>query len=138
MCYWNSNDLNKTALPPCHYSCQFYVRQKKYLDCLFNMRSTDVALGLPFNIASYATLVHILAKKCDLEPGMLVYNGGDVHIYKTHVESIKTQFSRVIYSAPRLILSDTIRDKNVEDITIDDFALVGYFSHPSIKMKMAV
>lgn len=138
MCYWNPCDFDEVALPPCHYSCQFYVRDDKYLDCLFNMRSTDVALGLPFNIASYAAFTHIIAKKCDLEPGQLVYNGGDVHIYKNHVEGITTQLTRTAKASPKLIVSDVVRDKDIRDITIDDFTLVGYFPMPTIKMEMAV
>lgn len=93
MCYWNPCDLKEVALPPCHFACQFYVRGH-YLDCMFSMRSTDVALGLPFNIASYATLCMIIAKKCGLEPGHLIYSGGDVHLYKNHIESIHQQLFR--------------------------------------------
>lgn len=138
MCYWNPCDLDKVALPPCHFACQFYVRHKKYLDCMFTMRSTDVALGLPFNIASYAALTYIIAKKCGLEPGHLVYSGGDVHLYKNHIESIQSQLYRHARPLPLLILDDSIVHKDWADITIDDFTLIGYFPHPPIKMQMAI
>ena len=137
MCYWNPCDLDKVALPPCHFACQFYVRQGK-LDCMFTMRSTDVALGLPFNIASYAALTHIIAKKCGLEPGHLIYSGGDVHLYKNHVESIQLQLLRHARPLPRMILNDGIIQKDWSEITIDDFTLIGYFPHATIKMQMAI
>lgn len=138
MCYWNPCDLDKVALPPCHYACQFYVRRGKFLDCMFSMRSTDVALGLPFNIASYAILTMIIAKKCNLEAGHLLYNGGDVHLYKTHVDSIKQQLTRSIRPLPTLVVNDVVVNKPINEISIDDFELIGYFPHPTIKMTMAV
>lgn len=137
MCYWNPCDLNRVALPPCHYACQFYVREK-YLDCMFSMRSTDVALGLPFNIASYAILCMIIAKKCGLEPGHLIYSGGDVHLYKNHIEPIKSQLHRQARPLPRLVLDDTITNKDIDKITVDDFTLIGYFPRATIKMAMAI
>lgn len=138
MCYWNPCDLDKVALPPCHFACQFYVRQDKYLDSMFSMRSTDVALGLPFNIASYAALVMIIAKKTQLLPGHLIYTGGDVHIYKTHVDSIKQLLTRENRPLPILDLDDSISTKPIKEITIDDFKMIGYFPHPSIKFSMAI
>ena len=137
MCYWNPCDLDKVALPPCHFACQFYVRHGQ-LDCMFSMRSTDVALGLPFNIASYAALTMIIAKKCGLEPGHLIYSGGDVHLYKNHVESINLQLHRYARPLPTLVLDNSIVQKDLRQITIDDFTLIGYFPHPTIKMQMAV
>lgn len=137
MCYWNPCDLKEVALPPCHYACQFYVRGK-FLDCMFTMRSTDVALGLPFNIASYAALTHIIAKKSGLEPGHLIYSGGDVHLYKNHIESIQNQLLRQARPLPRLILDDSVVYKDWSYITINDFTLIGYFPHATIKMQMAV
>jgi thymidylate synthase len=138
MCYWNPCDLDKVALPPCHFACQFYVRQDKYLDCMFSMRSTDVALGLPFNIASYAALLMIIAKKTQFAPGHLIYTGGDVHIYKTHVDSIKQLLTRNNRPLPILQLDESISTKPINDITINDFQMIGYFPHPSIKMPMAI
>ncbi len=138
MCYWNPCDLDKTALPPCHFSCQFYVHTNKQLDCHFTMRSTDCGLGLPFNIVSYAVLTYIIAKKCDLQPGKLVYTGGDVHVYKNHVEKLLEQFQRTCRPEAYLLVNDAIKDKKFEDISITDFDIVGYYPHPSIKMNMAV
>lgn len=138
MCYWNPCDFKEVALPPCHFACQFYVRGGKYLDCMFSMRSTDVALGLPFNIASYAALTMIIAKKTQLLPGHLIYTGGDVHLYKPHVDSIKQLISRKNRPLPILELDDSISTKPISDITIDDFKMIGYFPHPSIKMPMAI
>lgn len=140
MCTWNPCDLDKAALPPCHYACQFYVSENRYLNCMFSMRSTDVALGLPFNMASYAALTMIIAKKCGLEYGHLVFSGGDVHIYRSNIDGIRTQMTRynLARPLPTLLLNDAIVEKDFEDITISDFELVGYFPHPAIRMEMAV
>jgi thymidylate synthase len=141
MCYWNPPDFDKTALQPCHYSCQFYVDYKNNeprLDCHFTMRSTDVFLGLPFNIFSYTVLTYIIALKCDMKPGKLVYTGGDVHIYKNHIEQVKEQLSRELRPLPRLIINKDIKDMDFADISVSDFDIVGYFPHPPIKAPMAV
>jgi dihydrofolate reductase/thymidylate synthase len=138
MSYWNPCDLDKTALPPCHYSCQFYVHNNKELDCHFTMRSTDCGLGLPFNIASYAVFTYIIAMKCGLTPGKLVYTGGDVHIYKNHIKRLYDQLKRVSRPEPYLILNDEIKNKKLEEITIADFDVIGYFPHPAVKMTMAI
>lgn len=102
------------------------------------MRSSDVFLGLPFNIFSYTVLTYIIAKKCNMIPGKLVYNGGDTHIYNTHTSQIHTQLNREPLTSPKLLLDDSIITKDFKDITIDDFKLIGYFSHPTIKAKMAI
>lgn len=138
MCYWNPGDLNETALPPCHFSCQFYVHTDNTLDCNFTMRSTDCGLGLPFNIASYAIFTYIIAIKCNLKPGKLVYTGGDVHIYKNHITELSKQLDRYIRPEPHIMIDKNVASKNIEDITISDFDLVGYFPHPVIKLPMAV
>ena len=138
MCFWNPLDLKETALPPCHYSCQFYVHTNKVIDCHFVMRSTDCGLGLPFNIVSYAILTYIIAAKCGLRPGTLIYTGGDVHVYRSHLIRLQQQFERTPRPEPCLLVNPNIKDKKLEDITIADFDLVGYFPHPSIKMTMAV
>lgn len=141
MCYWNPPDFHKTALIPCHMSCQFYVTERngeRYLSCHFNMRSNDLFLGNPFNILSYTVLTYIIAMKCNMKPDRLIYTGGDVHIYKNHINQIKEQLSRPTRSLPHLILNNSIQDKEIKDITIDDFSVVGYFPHPSIKAQMAV
>ena len=135
---WNPSDLKKTVLPPCHVSCQFYVDNDDNLSCHMYQRSCDVFLGLPFNILSYAIFTYILAKKTNLKPGKLVMSIGDTHIYNDHVEQINKQLARNSLSQCKLDLDDSIIDKDWKDITIDDFDLVGYFSHPAIKAKMSV
>lgn len=138
MCYWNPNDLNETALPPCHYSCQFYVHNDDTLDCHFTMRSTDCGLGLPFNVTSYAIFTYIIAIKCNLKPGKLIYTGGDVHVYKNHVKDLLVQLDRNIRPEPHIIVNKSVKTKKIEEITINDFDLVGYFPHPHVKLLMAV
>lgn len=138
---WNPQDYNKVALMCCHYSIQFNVRienGKRFLDCLFNMRSSDVFLGLPFNIFSYTVLTYIFAKKCNMIPGNLIYNGGDTHIYLNHIQQIHTQLTRVSYSYPKLLLDDSIESKDFKDITINDFKLLGYFPNETIRGDMAI
>lgn len=132
---WNPAEIDNMALPPCHYSFQFYVANNK-LSCLFNMRSTDVFLGLPFNIASYATLTMMIAQICDLELGELIYSGGDVHIYKNHLEQVKLQLTREPKKLPKLYINSNIRD--IDDFTLSDFILDGYDPHPTIKAPIAV
>jgi thymidylate synthase len=141
MCYWNPPDFDKTALLPCHFSCQFYVRQEgneKFLDCHFTMRSNDLFLGNPFNIFSYTTLTYIIAMKCDMKPGRLVYSGGDIHIYKNHIEQVKQQLTRTPRPFPMLKLNESIKYKDFDNISIDDFEVIGYFPHNTIKANMAV
>lgn len=138
MCYWNPPELSKMALPPCHFSCQFYVEDEKYLNCHFTMRSNDLFLGNPFNIFSYAVLTYIIAAKCDLLPGDLVYTGGDVHIYQNHVEQVREQVNRQLRPLPKLFINPNIKYKEIQDIDISDFDVVGYFPHASIKAPMAV
>jgi len=141
MSFWIGASFGKTALNPCHFSCQFYVREEnneKFLSCLFNMRSNDLFLGNPFNIFSYAVLTYILAIRCDMKPDKLIYMGGDVHIYQNHINQIKEQLERTPRSEPRLIVNDDIKYKPFHEMTISDFDIVGYFPHPSIKAPMAV
>lgn len=141
MSYWNPPDLKKSGLPPCHYSCIFYVEEEnnqKYLSCLFTMRSNDLLLGNPFNIFSYAVLTYILALKCDMKPRKLVYVGADVHIYKNHVDQMNEQLKRTPRPLPKLRINPDVKNKFIKDITIDDFDIIGYFPHGSIKAPMAV
>jgi thymidylate synthase len=141
MCYWNPPDFDKTALLPCHYSCQFYVTEKngeRYLSCLFNMRSNDFLLGNPFNIFSYAVLTYILAIRCDMKPDRLVYMGGDVHIYKNHIDQVKQQLARSPRSLPKLIVNPSVKCKSINEITITDFEVIGYFPHAPIRAPMAI
>lgn len=135
---WNPKDLNKTVLPPCHVSCQFYVDNDDNLSCQMYQRSCDVFLGLPFNILSYAILTHILAIRCNLKPDKLCISLGDTHIYNDHVEKIKEQLQRNSFSMPKLKIDDAIKSKDWKDITIEDFEMVGYFCNPAIKAKMSV
>lgn len=135
---WNPCNLNKTVLPPCHVSAQFYVDNDKGLSCHMYQRSCDVFLGLPFNIFSYSVLIYILAKKCDLIPKKLIISFGDAHIYSNHIDQVNLQLKRTILSTPILAINDNIKHKKFEDITIDDFEIIGYFPHPSIKGEMAI
>lgn len=141
MSYWNPPDFDQTALLPCHFACQFYVREQngeKFLSCLFNMRSNDLFLGNPFNIFSYAVLTYILAIRCNMKPDRLIYMGGDVHIYKNHVDQMNQQLLRIPKTLPKLILNNDIKLKAFHEITISDFEIVGYFPDPPIKAPMAV
>lgn len=145
---WNPTDLKMTALPPCHFGFQFYVEKaiphekeedpRNFLNCHFMMRSNDLGCGFAFNLFSYSVLTYIIAMKCDLRPGKLVYTCSDAHIYLDHVEMLNEQLKRTPRPSPKLVLNEAIRDKPLEEITLGDFELFGYFPHPPIKMKMAV
>ncbi|ALO79462.1 thymidylate synthase [Bacillus phage Hobo] len=135
MIAFNPSVLGTVALPPCHYAVQLYVAEGK-LSLMFTMRSNDIFLGLPFNIASYALLVHIIAKMTGLEVGELVYSAGDAHVYLNHMEQVKEQLQREPRLLPKLTVK-TVHD-NIEDYTIDDFELEGYDPHPTIKGKVSV
>jgi dihydrofolate reductase/thymidylate synthase len=138
---WNPYQLHEQALPSCHLLVQFYVEEidnEKYLSCQFYMRSNDLFLGNPVNIASYSILTYILAKKCGMKPKELVYTCGDTHIYTNHIEQMKEQLTRTPRPFPKLILSDEVARKDWKDLTIDDFQLVGYMCYPTIKGDMAV
>jgi len=135
---WNPVDLNKMCLPPCHFSFLFYVEDNKYLNCLVNMRSNDLFLGSPFNIFSYAVLTYIIAMKTNLIPNKLKFSICDAHIYTNHLEQVKKQLNNPLRPLPMLKLNESIKDKNFEDITIDDFELIGYFPNKFISGIMAV
>ena len=135
---WNPCDLNKTVLPPCHVSAQFYVGNDNTISCHMYQRSCDVFLGLPWNIMSYAVLTHILGKKSGLTPKQLTISFGDTHVYTNHMEQVQKQLERTYLSQPVLILNDELNHKDIDDITPDDFELVGYFPHPSIRGEMSV
>lgn len=139
--YWNPVDFDKTALVPCHFSVQFYVEEinkEKFLSCHFTMRSNDLMCGFPWNISSYSALTYILAKKCDMKPKDIIYTCGDCHIYNTHIKEVEEQLQRTPRPFPKLIVDDLVKYKDWKNITIDDFELVGYFPHPSIKVAMAI
>lgn len=134
MSAWNPCQLDQMALPPCHVMCQFNVIDDK-LSCSMYQRSGDVGLGVPFNIASYSLLTHLLAHHCGLKPYEFIYYLGNAHIYDDHYEQLEQQINLVPHDSPRLdILCD--KKKDIEDYIVDDFKLVDYKSHPSIKMKM--
>ncbi len=132
---WNVADVGKMALPPCHCLFQFYVANGK-LSCQLYQRSADLFLGVPFNIASYALLTHMIAQVCELEVGDFVHTFGDAHIYSNHFEQVKLQLSRAPHPLARLWLNPDI--KNIFDFTFDDIRVEGYTSHPSIKAPIAV
>jgi thymidylate synthase len=132
---WNVDELDKMALPPCHVLAQFYVSNGK-LSCHMYQRSVDVFLGLPFNIASYALLTHMIAQVCDLKVGELIISTGDTHIYSNHIEQVKEQLSREEYPLPALFLNPEIKD--VDKFSMDDILLFDYQSHGTIKADMAV
>lgn len=132
---WNPEDIPTMALPPCHTLFQFYVQDGK-LSCQLYQRSADLFLGVPFNIASYALLTHIIAAQCGLEVGEFVHTFGDAHIYSNHVEQIKEQLTREVRPFPTLRIK-AIKE-NISDYDLDDFEIVGYDPHPAIKAPVAV
>ncbi len=132
---WNVGELNKMALAPCHAFFQFYVADGK-LSCQLYQRSCDVFLGLPFNIASYALLVHMVAQQCDLIPGDFVWTGGDTHLYMNHMEQTHLQLTREPRPLPQLVIKR--RPDSLFDYQFDDFEIVGYDPHPAIKAPVAI
>ncbi|MEJ7604134.1 MAG: thymidylate synthase [Kofleriaceae bacterium] len=130
---WNVADLPQMKLPPCHALFQFYVHER-WLDCQLYQRSADLALGVPFNIASYALLMAMIAQECQLEPRHFVHTLGDAHIYLNHVEGVKTQLARDPLPLPRLVLAS----KPVLELTFEDISLEGYQHHAFIKFPIAV
>lgn len=132
---WNPAELDNQALPPCHYTFQFYVVDNE-LSCKFTMRSNDYFLGLPFNIASYALLTYLIAHECNLNVGELIYSGGDIHIYSNHFDQVNKQLSREPKKLPKLIINEEL--KNIFDCELDDLVIEGYNPHPTIKAPVAV
>ncbi len=132
---WNVGDIPKMALPPCHLLFQFYVADGK-LSCQLYQRSCDIFLGVPFNIASYALLTHMVAQQCDLAVGDFIWTGGDCHIYSNHVDQVREQLSRAPRAYPELVIRR--RPPTLFDYTFDDFGFDGYDPHPAIKAPVAV
>ena len=132
---WNVGELHKMALPPCHMMFQFYVADGK-LSCQLYQRSADIFLGVPFNIASYSILTHMMAQQCDLEVGEFVWTGGDTHIYLNHLEQVNEQLSREPLPLPQLLIKR--KPNSIFDYEFDDFEVVNYQSHPAIKAPVAV
>ncbi|KAL1671066.1 thymidylate synthase [Schizophyllum commune] len=146
MSAWNPKDIPLMALPPCHLLCQFYVHlpppdapetQKPKLSCLMYQRSADLGLGVPFNIASYALLTHMIARVTGTDAHELIIQLGDAHVYRDHVEALQTQLQREPRAFPKLRWGrEDIED--IEDFKYEDFVVEGYNPHPSIPMKMSV
>jgi thymidylate synthase len=132
---WNVAELHKMALMPCHAFFQFYVANQR-LSCQLYQRSADIFLGVPFNIASYALLTHMLAQQCDLDVGEFIWTGGDCHIYANHHEQVQLQLSRDARPWPRLVIKR--RPASIFDYEYDDFEIAGYDPHPLIKAPVAV
>jgi len=132
---WNVAELPKMALLPCHAFFQFYVAGRR-LSCQLYQRSADVFLGVPFNIASYALLTHMLAQQCDLQVGDFVWTGGDCHIYDNHVEQVQTQLAREPFAYPSLRIGR--RPPSIFDYAYEDFEVLDYRCHPAIKAPVAV
>lgn len=132
---WNVAELSKMALMPCHALFQFYVADGR-LSCQLYQRSADIFLGVPFNIASYALLTHMVAQQCDLGVGDFIWTGGDCHIYNNHFEQVELQLSREPYPYPTLNIKR--RPASIFDYEFEDFEITGYQHHPHIKAPVAV
>lgn len=132
---WNVSDLKKMALPPCHLLFQFYVANSR-LSCQLYQRSADVFLGVPFNIASYALLTHMIAQQCHLQVGEFIWTGGDCHIYNNHLEQVHRQLARQPYRSPQLKILR--KPKSLFDYVFEDFLFEDYNYHPVIKATVAV
>ncbi|WP_414048146.1 thymidylate synthase [Macrococcus equi] len=131
---WNPGEIDTMALPPCHTMFQFYVHDNK-LSCQLYQRSADIFLGVPFNIASYSLLTHLIARECGLEVGEFIHTLGDAHIYSNHVDAINEQLSRESFEPPSLKINS---DKSLFELEYEDFEIVNYKAHPAIKAPIAV
>jgi thymidylate synthase len=132
---WNVSDIPRMKLPPCHAFFQFYVADGK-LSCQLYQRSADIFLGVPFNIASYALLTHMMAEQTGLEVGDFIWTGGDCHLYSNHMEQVQLQLSRTPHALPKLVIKR--KPDSIFDYKFEDFEITGYESHPHIKAPVAV
>ena len=136
---YNPAEVKNSVLAPCHgLTTMFYVEEGGFLSCKVVCRSSDVFLGLPFNIASYAMFTYIIAMKCDLKPKKLIVTMGDTHIYANHIDQVKDQLIRTPFPFPKFIVCESIKNKSWEELSIDDFDMMGYLHHPTIRAPMAV
>jgi thymidylate synthase len=133
---WNPAEANQVALPPCHTMFQFYVSTDRRLSCQLYQRSADVFLGVPFNIASYALLTHMVAQVCGLAPGSFVHTFGDVHLYLNHVDQAREQLARTPRARPTLVLDPTVTQ--IDEFGFDHISFEGYDPHPAIRAPVAV
>src|SRR4029434_7242196 len=138
---WNVSDIPKMALPPCHLLFQFYVAPGEHgapgrLSCQLYQRSCDVFLGVPFNIASYALLTHLVAQQCDLDVGDFVWTGGDCHLYRNHLEQVEIQLARQPFPLPRLVIKR--KAESLFDYRFEDFEIADYQFHPAISAPIGV
>jgi thymidylate synthase len=133
---WHAGEADQVALPPCHTLFQFHVGTDGRLSCQLYQRSADLFLGVPFNIASYALLTHMVAQVCDLRPGVFVHTFGDVHLYRNHFEQVRLQLSRRPKALPRLVLDPAVRE--LDDFTLESITVEGYDPEPSISAPVAV
>ena len=131
---WNPGEIPQMALAPCHVLFQFYVAAGR-LSCQVYQRSADLFLGVPFNIASYALLTHLVAQQLDLEPGRLIWVGGDCHVYLNHLEQVDAQLARTPYAFPELALKPA---RSLFDYAYEDMEIVGYEHHPALPAPVAV
>ena len=135
VCAWNVAQIPQMALAPCHALFQFYVADGK-LSCQLYQRSADIFLGVPFNIASYALLTHMVAQQCDLAVGDFIWTGGDCHLYSNHIEQTREQLSRTPYPLPKLVIHR--KPASIFDYQFEDFEIVEYQCHPHIKAPVAI
>ena len=133
---WNPAQIEQMALPPCHCFFQFDVTPDGKLNCMLYQRSCDMFLGVPFNIASYALLTMMIAQVCNLKPGEFVHTLGNTHIYSNHFDQVKLQLSRAPYPLPKMKINPDV--KNIDDFKFEDFELIDYQCHPTIKGAVAV